>query len=254
MEKYPNRLQAIDKLQQQIAKRRTLKRDELKELKEYYRIGLTWSSNALEGNSLTEVETKIVLEDGLTIGGKPMRDYFEAVGHGEAFDLLYQRGKRRGVTEAEILKLHRLFYRHVDEKNAGKYRKKKVIVTGALINFPLPAELKAKMAAFVRETEEKREILHPVDYAAELHAGLVTIHPFIDGNGRTARLLMNLALLQHGYPVTIIPPVVRGDYIEAIRKANVGDHGPFRNFISTMVWEAQREYLRLLDGLAVEEI
>jgi Fic family protein len=99
MEKYGNRLQDTDKLQQQIARRRPLKRDEIKELRKYYRIGLTWSSNALEGNSLTEVETKIVLEDGITVGGKPMRDYLEAVGHSEAFDLLYQLAKRQGVME-----------------------------------------------------------------------------------------------------------------------------------------------------------
>jgi Fic family protein len=252
MENYPNRLQAIDNLQRETAARRPLKGDEFKELKEYYRIGLTWSSNALEGNSLTEVETKVVLEDRITVGGKPLRHYFEAVGHSDAFDLLYQLFKRQGVTEADILKLHRLFYRHVDEKNAGKYRKKKILVTGARLSFPLPEDLKEKMADFVREMEQKREVMHPVEFAAELHLGLVTIHPFVDGNGRTARLLMNLALMQRGYPVTIIPPILRGDYIEAIQKANVGDHQPFRNFISCMVWESQREYLRLLDSLSVE--
>lgn len=250
--RYGNRLQDVDKLQQEIARLRPLKRDELRELKEYYRIELTYSSNALEGNSLTETETKIVLEDGITIGGKPLKDHFEAVGHGEAFDLLYQLAKRQGVTEAEILKLHRLFYARIDQGNAGSYRRKNVIVTGAQVNFPRPPELKEKMRQFVAEMEEKRASVHPVEYAALLHLGLVNIHPFLDGNGRTARLLMNLALLQRGFPITIIPPVIRTDYLEAVRKGNAGDVAPFINLVSCMVWESQREYLRLLSSLGVD--
>lgn len=250
--KYRNRLQEIDKLQQEIARRRPLKRDELKELREYYRIGLTYSSNALEGNSLTEIETKIVLEDGITIGGKPLKDHFEAVGHGEAFDLLYRFSKRQGVTEADILKLHRLFYARIDQSNAGRYRRKNVIVTGALVSFPRPEELKETMRQFLTEMEEKRVKAHPVEYAALLHLGLVTIHPFIDGNGRAGRLLMNLALLQQGYPITIIPPVIRNDYMAAVRVGNTGDVTPFIDLISSMVWESQREYLRLLDSLGID--
>lgn len=251
MEKYRNRLPDLDSLQTQIAQRRPLKRYELKELREYYRIGLTWSSNALEGNSLTESETKVVLEDGITIGGKPLRDHLEAVGHAEAFDVLFRLAKKKGIAEADITELHRVFYRRVDLKNAGRYRRRNIIVTGSLVNFPKPPELKGLMARFVESMESWREQIHPVEYAARLHAGLVTIHPFIDGNGRAARLLMNLALLQHGYPITIIPPAVRADYIEAIRQANIMEVQPFINFISCMVWEAQREYLRLLGGLGV---
>lgn len=91
--------------------------------------------------------------------------------------------------------------------------------------------------------------LHPVAYAAMLNLQLVTIHPFIDGNGRTARLLMNLALLQAGYPITIIPPIIRGDFLAALRDANRGDNQPFINFISCCVGENRREYLRLLESL-----
>lgn len=249
--RYRNRLKDVDALQEEIQRRRPLKRHELQELKKYYRLGLTWSSNALEGNSLTESETKIVLEDGITIGGKPLRDHFEAIGHGEAFDQLYKLAKRPGVTEADILKLHRLFYYRIDKAEAGHYRKKNIIVTGATIKFPSPQEIKPLMQRFVADMEAKRKTLHPVEYAAQLHLGLVSIHPFVDGNGRAARLIMNLALMQASYPVTIIPPVIRTDYITALQASNASDNEPFVNLISTMVWESQREYLRLLDSLEV---
>ena len=120
--RFDNRLADVDRLQEEIRQLRPLGKKALAQLREYYKIGLTWTSNALEGNSLTESETKVVIEDGITIGGKPLRDHFEAVGHAEAFDLVYRLAKRREITEAEILKLHRLFFYRVDPKSAGRYR------------------------------------------------------------------------------------------------------------------------------------
>ena len=107
---YPNRLADNSALQEKIRSHRPLDEYELKQLREYYRIGLTWTSNALEGNSLTESETKVVLEDGITIGGKPLKDHYEAAGHSEAFNLLYRLAGNQGITEQNILDLHRLFY------------------------------------------------------------------------------------------------------------------------------------------------
>lgn len=247
--KYENRLKDVDKLQQEISRHRPLNRNALKQLKEYFRIGLTYSSNAIEGNSLTETETKIVLEDGITIGGKPLKDHYEAVGHSEAFDLLYKLAKNREITEKDILSLHKLFYHLIDGKNAGRYRKQPVIITGSTLEPPAPHEIKPLMQQFAVDLPELRKKHHPVEFASLLHIRLATIHPFVDGNGRTARLVMNLALLQEGYPVTIIPPVLRGDYIEALKASNRGDNKPFINFISCMVLESQRDYLRLLRSL-----
>lgn len=99
---------------------------------------------------------------------------------------------------------------------------------------------------------QQKDTLHPVLFAAWLHIRLATIHPFIDGNGRAARLLMNLALMQAGYPITIIPPIVQGEHIAALQASNNGDNEPFNNLISNMVWEAQREYLRLIESLQEE--
>ncbi|HEX9874186.1 MAG TPA: Fic family protein [Deferrimonas sp.] len=250
--KFENRLADIDRLHEEIRGLRPLGKKALVQLREYYKIGLTWASNALEGNSLTESETKVVIEDGITIGGKPLRDHFEAVGHAEAFDLLFSLAKRRGVTETEILKLHRLFFYRIDPKEAGHYRKAPAIITGSTIELPPPSKIKAVMKEFVAGIPERRAEVHPVEFAALLHLRLVTIHPFVDGNGRTARLLMNLALVQDGYPVTIIPPVLRPDYIEALKASNTGDNRPFVNLISNMVYEAQRDYLRLFKALTTK--
>ena len=191
----------------------------------------------------------MVIEDGITIGGKPLKDHFEAIGHAEAFDYLQKLAGRNEITERDILKLHKLFYYRIDEANAGHYRKQNIIVTGTDFVFPAPSELKGLMAAFSDEIPQVRSEKHPIEFAALLHTRLVTIHPFVDGNGRAARLLMNLALLQEGYPVTIIPPVLRSEYLAAVRESNTGNDTPFVNLLSSMVLESQRDYLRLLQSL-----
>lgn len=246
---YKSRLQEIDELKLKIDTFRPLSSDILKQLQEYYRIGLTYASNALEGNTLDLAETKVVIEDGLTINGKPMKDHLETLGHSCAFDELLELAKSDYITEANIKCLHKLFYNKIDSDNAGIYRKKPVIVTGADIDFPLPRELDDKMKNFTESLPQMKEKLHSVEFAAMVHALFVNIHPFIDGNGRVARLLMNLALLQSGYNITIIPPVVRADYIRALQDTNHNNFEPFINFISEMVYEAQKEYLRIIGRL-----
>ncbi len=245
---YSNKVKEIDELQKQINSYRPLKKKVRDELREYFRIGLTYTSNAMEGNSLTETETKIILEDGLTIGGKPMREHLEAIGHSQAYDLLYKLAKNHAIKEKDILKLHKLFYYHIDMKNAGKYRKQQVFISGTEFVPPAPKQVPELMKKFVDSMTTIRQELHPVEFAALLHKELVTIHPFVDGNGRTARLVMNLALLQHGYVVTIIPPILRADYINLLKHTQVEpkDDKPFINFISTMVYESQKDYLRMI--------
>jgi Fic family protein len=241
-------LKKIDDLKSRIDAHRPIDRHLLKQIKEYFRIGLTYSSNALEGNSLTETETKIVIEDGITIGGKPIKDHFEALGHSEAFDLAYTLAKGREITEADMKSLHRLFYYRIDEKQAGKYRKKKVIITGTEFIPPAPNVIPGLMKAFAEGIPNSRVKLHPVVFAAFLHKELVMIHPFIDGNGRAARLLMNLALLQDGYPIAVIPPVLRREYLNGLDMIHKGNEKPFTDFIAGVCYESAKEYLRLLES------
>ncbi len=249
--KFESCIKKVDEAKKQIDKHRPLNKHARVQLKEYYRIGLTYSSNAIEGNSLTETETKIVLQDGITIGGKPLKDHYEAIGHSQAYDLLYKLAKNGDITEKNILDLHKLFYYHIDNKQAGKYRKAQVFITGSDFYPPPASKVPALMKKFTNSINSLKEKYHPVEYAALLHLELVTIHPFVDGNGRTARLLMNLALLQTGFVITIIPPVLRQDYIDAIAisQTNQKDVKPFINFISAMVYESQKDYLRMLNAL-----
>ena len=250
---YKNKIREIDELHKEIVSYRPLKKQELHELKEYYRIGLTYTSNALEGNSLTETETKIVLEEGITIGGKLIKDHLEAIGHSDSYDLLYKFAKHPTIHEKDILALHKLFYIRIDPKVAGKYRKEQVFITGTEYTPPPSSNVPRLMKEFIQEIPDLEKNYHPVEYAALLHLRLVTIHPFVDGNGRCGRLLMNLALLQKGHVLTIIPPVVRRDYIETIKKAQVAkEFAEFINFITTMVYESQKEYLRLVRALRAE--
>lgn len=247
LESINNLIAKLDHYQKKINSLRPLTQQELVELKSYYKIGLTYSSNALEGNSLTETETKVVLEDGITIGGKPLKDHLEALGHEEAFDAI-DRWLNKPLTEAIIYECHRLFYYRIDPEQAGRYRDRQVFVSGSTYTFSSAEKVPAQMNTLIQKWQALEANLHPVLKSAWLHYHFVAIHPFVDGNGRTARLLMNLILLQYGYPVAIIPPVNRVRYLEAIHAYNKGNEEPFFEFIIETVIEAQKDYLRLLNG------
>lgn len=238
-------LNKIDLTQKQINQYRPFEEPLLSQLKAYYRIGLTYSSNALEGNSLTETETKVVLEDGLTIGGKPLHDHLEAIGHSQAYDFMFSRISNDLFSEQDILTLHQMFYAKIDEKEAGQYRQQRVFISGSQYPVPNWTDVPKLMKEWLQKLPEQRKKLHPVEFAAQVHKEFVFIHPFIDGNGRLARLLTNLALLQSGYLIVIIPPVIRTDYIASLEKAHTNDTD-FRRFMAERVLETQKDYLRLL--------
>lgn len=235
----------LDLYKANIDERRPFEGEMLKQLKDYYRIGLTWSSNALEGNTLTESETKVLLEDGLTIGGKPLRYTFEAIGHAKAYDFMFTLLKKRIITESDIFTMHRMFYESIESEYAGKYRDIDVFISGSKYPVAEPKRIQKEMDDLFQWIEAEREKLHPVVFAAQLHKRFVFIHPFKDGNGRIARLIMNTALIQDGYMLAVIPPILRHEYIQLLEKAH-RDELPFEEFIAERVIESQKEIMRLL--------
>ena len=249
---YQNRLQEIDELKAKINSFRPLTENVLKQIKAYFKISFTYTSNAIEGNTLSLSETKIIIEDGITIGGKPVKDHLEVIGQANAYDLLFDIARNNNdITEEIILRLHHMLYNNIEESKAGKYRDCNVLITGSEYELPKYNEIPQLMKNFCAEILNKKASMHPVEFSAWLHERLVSIHPFIDGNGRTARLIMNLALLQAGYNIITIPPVVRNDYIFGLQEAQLKNNiQPFINFISEMVLEAQKEYLRIIERLS----
>ncbi len=238
-------LQKIDDLRKRINSLRPLSGETAASLKEYYKIGLTWSSNAIEGNTLTESETKVVIEDGLTIGGKPLRDHLEAKGHADAFERMIALANGKDIVEEDILGLHALFYKKIDDAEAGAYRKSQVFISGSRHPLPGPEKVPLLMKELIVKIRSLREDNHPVAASAMAHLEFVFIHPLIDGNGRVARLLMNLILLQEGYTIAIVPPVLRAEYISSIEEAHT-DAGAFINLIARAVYETQKDYLRMM--------
>ncbi len=235
----------IDKYKAAIDVLRPFEGEVLEQLKAYYRVGLTWSSNALEGNTLTISETKVLLEDGLTVGGKPLRDTFEALGHARAYDFMFSLLGRRTITESDILTMHKLFYSGINTADAGVYRRKSVFITGSEYSVTKAERIPEEMSALIQWINKERDYYHPIEFAALLHKRFVFIHPFIDGNGRLARLLMNAALIQDGYMLAVIPPILRQEYISLLEKAHKDDK-PFIEFIGDRVLETSKEIVRLL--------
>lgn len=240
-------LNKINQLKKEIDTLRPLNKGELQELKKWYETTYTYHTNALEGNSLTLAETKIVLEEGLTIEGKPLRDILEATNHKEALNLLFSLvEKKTKLTEECIFKLHKIFLDKLDSVNAGVYRKIQVYISGEEEKLPQATEVPFLMKNLLEWYEEKSAALHPTILSAEFHYRFVKIHPFIDGNGRIARLVSNLILLQNGYPLVIIPILRRREYITALKSTNTKED--FVNFYLTSVVDNMRDYLRMVDA------
>ncbi len=234
-----------DKLKAKLDALRPIELRHLPKIHAYWQVDLAYSSNALEGSTLTESETKVILEDGLTIGGKSVREHMEALGHKDALTFLF-KAYEQGYSESTIKELHRLFYLRVDQTEAGQYRREGVLITGTDYLPPKAEDLEKLMVQFGSTFKKS---FHPIEHAAKAHEELVNIHPFIDGNGRTARLLMNLILLRAGFPIVTIPPIYRARYIEATRAGNKGNSKPFLDLLESCVEQSLRDYLRQLERL-----
>lgn len=214
----------------------------LQALDAWYDVELTYASNAIEGNTLTRQETALVLEKGITVGGKGLRDHMEALDHRDA--LVFARSLAGGdapLDDETVRDLHRLVLRRSNPAEAGRYSQFQRRIAGSGVVLPAPVKLPRLMADF--GTWLAGQPATP-PAAVEAHYRLVTIHPFSDGNGRTARLLMTLMLLRGGYPPLVVEPEHRQIYIETLEAAQLGGpRDPHDAFMAGRLEAALAEYL-----------
>jgi Fic family protein len=214
---------SLDFKKKQLDALRPLKPELARNLEEWFRVELTYTSNAIEGNTLTRQETAVVLEKGLTVGGRTVQEHLEATNHASALDWLKERmaHPKAALGEKEILHLHEMILKGIDDHNAGRYRNVMVRISGSTVILPNARKVPELMKEFVSWLKSSAK-LHPAEQAAEAHYRLVTIHPFMDGNGRTARLLMNLMLMRSGFPPAFIRTRERVTYLTGLEKAQLG--------------------------------
>lgn len=239
----------IERKKEALNKLRPLPVIAVQKLREQFELEMTYNSNAIEGNSLTLKETFLVISEGITIKGKPLKDHLEAKNHTEAlafvFDLI-DKDKRHTFSEQLIRTLHQLVVLDTEKEWAGKYRTSNVLITGTDHKPPEATEVARLMRDLIDWLRTERTKLHPVELSAILHHKLVHIHPFFDGNGRTARLAMNVSLLQKGYPLVIILKNDRKKYYRVLARADKNDYAPLLTFIAQAVERSLDIYLKVL--------
>ena len=194
----------IDELKNKLKSLRPLNEAELKRLREEFMIENTYNSNAIEGNTLTLKETALILQQGITIEGKHIREHLEAIGHKDAFYYMIELADAKNqLTERTIKELHSLVLMN-DAKNKGVYRIVEVAIVGSVHDLAPPYLVQEQMEALLNKYENMKRNKHIIEAVAEYHLRFEGIHPFIDGNGRTGRLIMNLELVKEGFlPVDI---------------------------------------------------
>ncbi len=247
---YRFKLEKIDKLKAWLDGFRPLEPMIVAELKKLYDIRFTYNSNAIEGNTLTQSETELVLTKGITIGGKTLDEHLEVIGHKDAIDYVEGLAQRdTEINEWEIRQIHNLILRKINPDEAGRYRTLDVMAAGTNYRYPPHYLLSQLMGDFMIWLNSDSALsLHPLEYAAIAHYRFVSIHPFRDGNGRTARLLMNLLLIRAGYPIVVIDNQIRNDYINALAygQQNQDDLSQLYGLIFDAAINSLVEVLRLL--------
>lgn len=249
------KLEDLTRKKQRLDAHRPLDAALLRNLDEWFQVELTYTSNALEGNTLTRLETALVIEKGLTVGGKTLREHLEAANHARALDFVraLARGPVAALTAKNILAIHEIILKGIDDENAGRFRSVPARIAGSRVVMPNPVKVPALMDDLERWLGASGD-LHPALLAAEAHYRLVTIHPFVDGNGRTARLLMNLILIMHGYPPAIIRKEDRLAYLSALEKAQLGgSKADYEDLVLRAVGRSLAIYLKAVEA-APEEV
>ncbi len=242
-----NYFKEVDEKLARLNSKRPLSKEASKLLQDAINLEWTYNSNGIEGNTLTLKETKVVLE-GITIGGKSVKEHLEVINHENAIEYLESLLKDKNeISEWNIKGLHQLILKGIDDINAGKYRNDNVIISGANHKPPEYIKVPELMEKLILNYEEWNEY-HPIIRASLLHGELVKIHPFIDGNGRTSRLIMNMDLMRSGYVPVIIKKENRLKYYEALDKAHVtGDYTDFIKLVTKAENEMLDRYLEVVD-------
>lgn len=226
----------IARLRAEIDARRPLAPETVRSLREALDLEWTYHSNAIEGNTLTLKETKVVLE-GITIGGKSVREHLEAINHARAIEFL--EGVVSGdepITERLIREIHGLILKGIDDGNAGRWRTGNVLIAGPEHRPPDHLHVAEEMAELLSQWQARESPGDPIGNAAWLHTGIVRVHPFADGNGRTARLMMNMVLMRAGYPPALIRKEDRLEYYSALDRAHTtGDFADITRLVQQAV-------------------
>ncbi len=238
----------LDSLKESIDEHRPFSKGLANSLQEKLIVEWTYNSNAIEGNTLTLSETKVVLE-GITIGGKSMIEHLETINHREAILFIEKLiSNKEPLSEWNIKNIHALILKEIDNTNAGKYRSENVVISGAKHIPPKHYEIGDLMQKLIAEYQSEWEGFHPVVRATLLHGEFVKIHPFIDGNGRTSRLLLNFELMKYGYPPIIIKNTQRARYYDVLDLAHTTmNYEPFVKLVSELLIESEKLWLSVLD-------
>lgn len=229
-----------------LASFRPLGKEQLKLIKEQMELEYVYNSTSIEGNSLSLNETRLVLEEGLTISGKPLREHLDVINQKEALLWIENFIKNNAeIRESDIIELHRLTLKGISNYWAGRYKTSQNRILGSKLRTTPPYKVHSEMNNLAYKIKNNHEF-NAVELAAYSHHELVKIHPFVDGNGRTARLLMNLILMQKGFPPVVILRKERKKYFEALEKAHFGNFKDFFNFIGKSVERSLNLYLNAL--------
>lgn len=229
-----------------ISSFRPLDKEQLKLIKEQMEIEYVYNSTSIEGNTLSLNETRLILEEGITISGKPLREHLDVINQKEAILWIESFIKNRSeIRESDIIELHRLTLKGISNYWAGKYKTSQNRILGSKLKTTLPYRVHSEMDNLAYKIKNNKEF-NTVELAAYAHHELVKIHPFVDGNGRTARLLMNLILMKDGFPPIVILNKERKKYFEALEKAHFGNFKDFFNFIGRSAERSLNLYLNAL--------
>jgi Fic family protein len=237
-------LERLDAKKRQLDALRPLPVAVINRLKDQILVEWIYNSNAIEGSTITLHETKLILETGLTIGGKSLREHFEVINHRDAIEYVESLvNSSEPLSAFHVRQIHKLVLTRIDDDSAGRYRQTQVRIAGAAHTPPESWLVPQEMEDWANWLEEN-QALHPAELAALAHHRLVAIHPFVDGNGRTARLVMNLLLMRQGYPPTVILRANRRQYYRVLAQADAGQVKSLVNFVGRALERSLTLYLQ----------